>query len=102
MSTDYSPIFFSLSKYIYKFKGIYYVGQFSDTNGVMILWSEFKREFSLSKNINFYWIQLNSEIQKAWDKNLYQGDKKFHDHTFNGHHVIKKYHIYSLSNCNSK
>ena len=39
-------------------KGINHAGQFFDTNGGMKPWSVFKSEFSLSKNSNFYWIQL--------------------------------------------
>ena len=31
-----------------------------------------------------------------------KGDKHFYDLTFSGHHIIKKYQIYSLSKCNSK
>ena len=50
----------------------------------------------------FYRIQLNDAIPKAWKENLYKGDKNFHDLTFSGHHIIKKYQIYSLSKCNSK
>ena len=65
-------------------------------------WSEFKGEFSLSKNSHFYWIQLNNDNPKAWKENLYKGDKNFHDLTFSGHHIIKKNQIYSLSKCNNK
>ena len=36
------------------------------------------------------------------EENLYKRDKKFHDLTFSGHHIIKKHHIYSLIKCNSK
>ena len=61
-----------------------------------------KSEFSLSKNSYFNWIQLNNVISKAWKENLYKGDETFHDLTFSGHHIIKKYHIYSLSKGNSK
>ena len=63
--------------------------------------SEFKREFSLSKNSYFYWIQLNDVIPKAWKENFYKGDEDFHDLTFSGYHIIKKYQIYSLSKCKS-
>ena len=59
--------------------------------------SEFKREFSLSKNNHFYWIQLNNGIPKAWKEKLHKGDKSFHDLTFSEHNIIKKYQIYSLS-----
>ena len=83
-------------------KGINHVGQLFDTNGAMKPWSVFKSQFSLSKNSNFYWIQLNNAIPKAWKENLYKGDKSFHDLTFSGHHIIKKYQIYSLSKYNSK
>ena len=65
-------------------------------------WPMFKSEFSLGKNNHFYWIQLNNAIPKAWKENLYKGDKNFHDLTFSGHHIIKKYQIYSLSKHNSK
>ena len=65
-------------------------------------WSEFKREFSLGKNSHFYWIQLNNVIPKPWKESLYKGDENFHDLTFSGHHIIKKYQIYSLNKCNSK
>ena len=64
--------------------------------------SVFKSEFSLSKNSHFYWIQLNNAIPKAWKENLYKEDKNYHDLTFSGQHLIKKYQIYSLSKCNSK
>ena len=36
------------------------------------------------------------------EKKLYKGDKNFHHFSFSGHHIIKKYQIYSLSKCNSK
>ena len=65
-------------------------------------WSVFESQFSLSKNSNFYWIQLNNAIPKAYKENLYKRDKNFHDLSFSGHHIIKKYQIYSLSKCNSK
>ena len=78
-------------------KGINHVGQLFDTNGAMKSWSAFKSEPSLSKNSHFYWIQLNNAIPKAWKENLYKGDKDFHDLTYSGHHIIKKYQIYSLS-----
>ena len=83
-------------------KGINHVGQLFDTNGAKKPCSVFKSEFSLSKNSHFNWIQLNNAIPKAWRENLYKGDKHFHDLTFSGHHIIKKYQIYSLSMCNSK
>ena len=83
-------------------KGINHVGQLFDTNGAMKTWFVFKSEFSLIKNSHFYWIQLNNAIPKASKENLYKGDKSFHDLTFSGHHIIKKYQIYSLSMCNSK
>ena len=83
-------------------KGINHVGQLFDANGVMKLWSEFKGDFILSKNSNFYWIQLNNDIPKVWKENLYKRDQYFLDLTFSGHHIIKKYQIYSLSKCNSK
>ena len=60
-------------------------------------WFEFKSEFSLNKNSHFYWIQLNNAIPKAWKENLYKEDKNYHELTFSGHHLIKKYQIYSLS-----
>ena len=62
----------------------------------------FKSEFSLSKNSYFCWIQLNNIIPKVWKENLYKGDEIFHDLTFSGHQIIKKYQIHSLSKCNSK
>ena len=83
-------------------KGINHVGQLFDTNGAMKPWSVFKSKFSLSKTSHFYWIQLNNAIPKAWKKNLYKGDKNFHDLTFSGHYIIKKYQICSLSKCNSR
>ena len=83
-------------------KGINNVEQLFDTNGAIKPWSVFKSEFSLSKNSPFYWIQLNNAFPKAWKENLYKGDKHFHDLPFSGHHIIKKYQIYSLSKCNSK
>ena len=46
-------------------KGINHLEQLLDSNGVMKPWSEFKGEFSLSKNSHFYWIQLNNAIPKA-------------------------------------
>ena len=61
-----------------------------------------KSEFSLSKNSHFYCIQLRNVIPKALKANIYKGDKKFHDLTFSGHHIIREYQIYSLSKCNSK
>ena len=61
----------------------------------------FKSEFNLSKNSHFYWIQLNNTIPKAWEKNLYKGEKNLHDLTFSEHHIIKRYQSYSLSKCNS-
>ena len=70
--------------------------------------SVFKGGFSLNKNSHFYWIQLNNVIPKAWRENLYKGENlykifnNFHDLTFSGHHIIKKYQIFSLSKCNSK
>ena len=78
-------------------KGINHVGQLFDTNDAMKSWSVFKSESSLSKNSHFYWIQLNNAIPKACKENLYKGDKNFHDLTYSGHHIIKKYQIYSLS-----
>ena len=78
-------------------KGINHVGQLFDTNDAMKSWSVFKSESSLSKNSHFYWIQLNNVIPKACKENLYKGDKNFHDLTYSGHHIIKKYQIYSLS-----
>ena len=60
--------------------------------------SEFRIEFSLSKNSHFYWIQLYNAIPKAWKKNLYKADKNFRDFTFSGRHIIKKYHMHCLSN----
>ena len=83
-------------------KGINHIAQLFDTNGAMKPWSVFESEFSLSKNSHFYWIQLNNTIPKAWKESLYKGDKNFHDLTFSGHHIIKKYQIYSLSKCSSK
>ena len=65
------------------------VGQLIDTNGAMKPWSEFKREFSSSKNSHFYLIQLNNAIPKAWKENIYKGEKNFQDLTFSGHHIIK-------------
>ena len=62
----------------------------------------FKSEFRLSNNSHLCWIQLNNAIPKAWKVNLHKGDKNFHELTFSGHHIIKKYQIYSLSKCNSK
>ena len=70
--------------------------------------SVFKGGFSLNKNSHFCWIQLNNVIPKAWRENLYKGENlykifnNFHDLTFSGHHIIKKYQIFSLSKCNSK
>ena len=83
-------------------KGINHVRQLFDTDGAMKLWSVLKSEFSSSTNSNFYWIQLNNAIPKAWKENLYKGDKNFHDLTFSGHHIIKKCQVYSLTKCNSK
>ena len=83
-------------------ESINHVGQFFDNNGTMKPWSVFKREFSLSKNSHFYWVHLNNVIRKVWREILYKGDKHFHDLTFSGQHIIKKYQIYSLSKCNSK
>ena len=83
-------------------KGINHVGQIVDNNGAMKPWSVFKSEFSLSKIGHFFWTQLYNDIPKAWKENLYKEDKNFHDLTFSGHHIIKKYQIYSLSKCNSK
>ena len=70
-------------------KGINQVGLFFDTNGAMKLWSVLKREFSLSKNIHFSWIQSNNVIPNSWKETLYKGDENFHDLTFSGHHIIK-------------
>ena len=78
-------------------KGINHVGQLFDTNDAIKPWSVFKSEFSLSKSSHSYWIQLNNATPKAWKENLYKGDTNFHDLTFSGHHIIKKYQIYSLS-----
>ena len=50
-------------------KRINHVGQLFDTNGA-ITWSVFKSEFSLSENSNFYRVQLNYAIPKAWKENL--------------------------------
>ena len=60
-------------------------------------WPVYKSEFNLSKNSHFYWIQLNNAIPKAWKENLYKEDKNFHDLTCTGHHIIKKYKVYSLT-----
>ena len=68
--------------------------QLFDTNGAMKPWSVFKSEFIWSENSHFYWIELNNVIPKVWKENLYKGDE--------GHHIIKKFQIYSLSKCNSK
>ena len=81
--------------------GINHIGQLFDTNGAMKPWCLLKSEFSLSKNIHFYWIQLNIAIPKAWKENPYKEDKHF-DFTFSGHYIIKKYQIYSLSKHSSK
>ena len=35
-------------------------------------------------------------------QNLCKEDKNFRDLAFSGHHIMKKYQIYSLSNCNNK
>ena len=83
-------------------KVINHVGQHFDTNGAMKPWFVIKSEFSFSKNSHFYQIQLNNVIPKAWKENLYKEDKSFHDLTFSGHHIIKRYQIYSLTECNSK
>ena len=81
-------------------RGINDVGQLFDINGAMEVWSQFKREFSLSKSSHFYWIQLNNAIPNAWKENLCKGNKNY-DLTFSGHH-IKRFQIYSLSTGNSK
>ena len=62
----------------------------------------FKSKFSSSKKSHFYWTQLNNAIPKAWKENLYIGGKNFHDLTFSGYHIIKKFQTYSFSKCNSK
>ena len=67
------------------------VGQLVGTNGAIKLRFEFKREFSLSKNSHFYWIQLNNAIPKVWKDYIYKGAENFNDLTFSGHHIIKKY-----------
>ena len=61
-----------------------------------------KSEFSLSKNSHFYWIQLNNAISKVWKETFCKGDKKISDFALSGHHIIKKYKIYSLCKCNRK
>ena len=83
-------------------KGINHVGQLFHYNGAIKPWSVFKSEYSLSENSHFYWTELNDAIPKAWKQNLYKGDKNFHNLTFSGHRIIKKYQIYSLTKCNSK
>ena len=83
-------------------KGINHIGHLFDTNGAMKPWSVCKSEFSLSKNSHFYWIQLNNAISKVWKENLCKGEKNFSDFAFSGHHIIKKYKIYSLCKCNRK
>ena len=83
-------------------KGINHVGQLFHNNDAMKPWSVFKSEYSLSENSHFYWIELNDAIPKAWKQNPYKGDKNFHNLTFSGHRIIKKYQIYSLTKCNSK
>ena len=65
-------------------------------------WSVFKSEFIWSENSHFYWIELNNVIPKVWKENLYKGDEGLDDITSSGHHIIKKFQIYSLSKCNSK
>ena len=41
-------------------------------------------------------------FQKLGKKIFIKERKNFHDLTFRGHHIIKKYQIYSLIKCNSK
>ena len=82
-------------------KRINHVGQLLDANGAMKSLSVFKREFGL-KQSSYYWIQLNNAIPKAWKENIYKVDENCHDLTFSGHHILKKYQIYSLSKFNSK
>ena len=77
------------------------IGRLFDTIAAMKPWAEFKREFSVSKNSYFYWMQSNNAIPKAWKENFYKGGENFHDLTFSRHH-IKNYQISSLSKCNSE
>ena len=81
----------SLNKTTLTDKGINHVEQLFDANGAMKSWFQFKRELSLSKNSHLYWIQLNNAIPDAWEENLYKGDENFHDLTYSGHHIIKRY-----------
>ena len=83
-------------------KGIIHVGHLFDTNGAMKPWSVFKSKSSLIISNHFYWIQLNKAIQKGWKENLCKEDKNWRDLTLSGHHIIKKYQIYSLTKCNSR
>ena len=83
-------------------KGINHVGHVFDTNAAIKSLPESKRQFSLSKNSHFRWIQLSNAIPKAWKENLSKADENFHERAFSGHHIIKKYQIYSRSKCNNK